>query len=34
LRSIRFAAFTHIIGKDAVYVDRPLDVKSWLSSFD
>ena len=28
LRSVRFAAFTHIIGKDAVYVDRPLDVKS------
>ena len=24
LRSIRFAAYTHIVGKDAVYVDRPL----------
>lgn len=24
LRSVRFAAFTYIIGKDAVYVDQPL----------
>jgi len=28
LRSVRFAAFTHIIGKDAVYVDRPLNIDS------
>jgi hypothetical protein len=28
LRSVRFAAFTHIIGKDAVYEDQPLYPKS------
>lgn len=27
LRSIRFAAFTHIVGKEAVYDDQPLDIK-------
>jgi hypothetical protein len=28
LRSVRLAAFTHIIGKDAVYEDQPLYTKS------